>query len=233
MRSTLLVSGLLAALPSLAWAAPPGPPGPGEPAAPAASASTAVTKPAAKPSGSPVPLASDKPVRVDAEEVRFSWKTRQVTVVGRPLVTMQHDDATLSCRKLTGENDAAGKLRQATCEGQVKLVRGDRTVTCDRAVYDRDGATLICTGNPVLRDAGGTEARGTKLTYDLGGDEVRLEGAAQVTVPSGQMDLLQGAGLRTGGRAGKAPATPDPAAAPAPAPAPATPTAPAAPAGLP
>lgn len=209
--ASLLLAGLLAAPPAPAAKAP-------QPASPA----------------SPVPLATDKPVRVDAEEVRFSWKTRQVTVVGRPFVTMQHDDATLSCRKLTGENDAAGKLRVATCEGQVKLVRGDRTVTCERAVYDRDAARLVCTGNPVLRDAGGTEARGTTLTYDLGADEVRLEGAAQVTVPGGQMDLLQGAGLRGGARGAPGPtpasasATPAEGAAPSP-----SPTTPPGPAGLP
>lgn len=153
-----------------------------------ATPATPATKPRAAPAGPPG-LRSDKPVRVDAEEVRFSWKTRQVTVVGKPLVTLVHDDATLSCHRLTGENDPAGKLKVATCTGEVRLVRGQRTVTCDRAVYDRDAARVVCTGNPVMRDAGGTEARGTSLTWDLGADEVRLEGAAQVTVPGGQLDL--------------------------------------------
>jgi lipopolysaccharide export system protein LptA len=135
-------------------------------------------------------LHTDKPVRVDAQEVRFSWRTRQVTVVGNPFVTMALDEATLTCRKLTGENDAAGKLRVAVCTGEVRLVRGDKLVTCERATYDREAGTVVCTGNPVLRDqTGGTEARGTSLTYDVGAAEVRLEGAAQVTVPGGQLDL--------------------------------------------
>jgi lipopolysaccharide export system protein LptA len=142
-----------------------------------------------KPPAATPGLRSDKPVRMDAEEVRFSWKTRQVTVVGKPFVTLLHDDATLTCRKLTGENDQAGKLKLATCVGDVKLVRGPRNVTCDRATYDREAARVVCTGSPVLRDAGGTEARATSLTWDLGADEVRLEGAAQVTVPGGQLDL--------------------------------------------
>jgi lipopolysaccharide export system protein LptA len=139
-------------------------------------------------------LAGDKPVRVEADEVRFNWNTRKVTVVGKPFVTLTHDDATLSCRKLTGDNDAQGRLARATCEGEVKLTRGQRTVTCERATYDRDGATVVCTGSPLLRD-GGTEARGQKLTYDLAADEVRLEGAAHVTVPGDQLDVgtLRGA----------------------------------------
>jgi lipopolysaccharide export system protein LptA len=142
----------------------------------------------------PPGLRSDKPVRMDAEEVRFSWKNRQFTVVGKPLVTLFHDDATLTCRKLTGENDLAGQLKVATCTGDVKLVRGPRTVTCERAVYDKVAARVVCNGSPVLRDAGGTEASGTSLTWDLAADEVRLEGAAQVTVPGGQLDLEPSAG---------------------------------------
>jgi lipopolysaccharide transport protein LptA len=134
------------------------------------------------------PLASDRPVEVQAAEVHFSMKTRQVQMVGRPLVTLVHDDATLTCRRLTGENDPAGKLRVAICEGEVRLTRRDRLVTCDRATYDRDAARVVCTGNPMVRQADGTEARGTTLTYDLKADEVRLEGTAQLTVPAAKVD---------------------------------------------
>ncbi|MCM2333607.1 MAG: LptA/OstA family protein [Anaeromyxobacteraceae bacterium] len=162
-------------------------------AAPPQPAAAAPARPAAPARGNAPPgLRPDKPVRMDADEVRFSWKTRQVTVVGKPLVTLLHDDATLTCRRLTGENDPAGKLKVATCEGEVKLTRGERTVTCDRATYDRPAALVVCSGNPVLRDPGGTEARATTLTWDLGADEVRLEGDAQVTVPGGQLDLGAG-----------------------------------------
>lgn len=176
MITTLLLAAALAADPPAAASPPPAAP-PGVKGGPAA----------------PPGLKPDKPVRMDAEEVRFSWKTRQVTVVGKPFVTLLHDDATLTCRRLTGENDAAGQLKVATCEGEVRLERGQRTATCERAIYDRAAARVVCTGNPVLRDPGGTEARATSLTWDLAADEVRLEGAAQVTVPGGQLDLGKGA----------------------------------------
>lgn len=189
MIAPLLLAGGLALA-----AAPATPPAPAAPAAQAAQSPAApAARPAAPPRGDAPPgLRPDKPVRMDADEVRFSWKTRQVTVVGKPLVTLLHDDATLTCRRLTGENDQAGKLKVATCEGEVKLTRGQRTVTCDRATYDRPAARVVCSGNPVLRDPGGTEARATTLTWDLGADEVRLEGDAQVTVPGGQLDLGTG-----------------------------------------
>ncbi|HET9552989.1 MAG TPA: LptA/OstA family protein [Anaeromyxobacteraceae bacterium] len=178
MTSALLLALALAAEPSL--------PPPATPAGAEAPEAKATPAPGA-PSGLKA-LASDKPVKVDADQVRFNWNTRRMTVVGKPLVTLTHDDATLSCRKLTGDNDPQGKLARATCEGDVRLTRGTRVVTCDRATYDRDGATVVCTGKPLLKD-GGTEARAEKLVYDLGADEVRLEGAAQVTVPGDQLDL--------------------------------------------
>ncbi len=190
-------------------------------AAPAAAAPAKATPAKAGEAAGPPGLKADKPVRMDADEVRFSWKTRQVTVVGKPFVTLLHDDAVLTCRRLTGENDPAGKLRVATCEGEVKLTRGQRTVTCDRATYDRPAGRVVCTGSPVLRDPGGTEARATSLTWDLSADEVRLEGAAQVTVPGGQLDLGVGASPA-------APAPSGPSGPPAPS-GPSTPAGPAAP----
>jgi len=184
MTAVLLLAAVLVAQNAL----PPDAKAPPSTATPAATP----PKPAAQPAGTrsgPPGLRADKPVRMDADEVRFSWKTRQVLVVGKPFVTLLHDDATLTCRRLTGENDLAGQLKVATCVGEVRLERGQRTVTCDRATYDRGAGRVVCTGNPVLRDPGGTEARASSLTWDLGADEVRLEGAAQVTVPGGQLDL--------------------------------------------
>jgi lipopolysaccharide export system protein LptA len=191
----LLAAALAAPAPTAPPAAPaaaPAKPATAQPKPDADQGQPASSQPEPKPAAGqagPPGLRPDKPVRMDAEEVRFSWKTRQVVVVGKPFVTLLHDDATLTCRKLTGENDQAGQLKVATCEGDVKLLRGERTATCDRATYDRPAGRVVCTGNPVLRDPGGTEARATSLTWDLGADEVRLEGAAQVTVPGGQLDL--------------------------------------------
>jgi lipopolysaccharide export system protein LptA len=148
----------------------------------------ALAAPAAAPP-SKAAAARSVPAHVDADVIRYSWSTRKVTMLGKPFVTLTREDLTLTCRKLVGDNDVSGQLARATCEGDVKLVRGTRTVTCERAQYDRDAARIICEGNPVLRD-GETEARGKRLTYLLAADEVLLEEAVQATVPSGQIDPL-------------------------------------------
>jgi lipopolysaccharide export system protein LptA len=135
----------------------------------------------------PTAQAAPEPVRVEAAEVRYAWGARTVTFTGKPLVTLTRGDATLTCRRLLAENDEAGTIRRATCEGEVRLVRGQRVVTCERAVYEHAAARVTCQGNPVLRD-GGAEARGDALVYDLAEDAVSLQGA-RVTVPGDRLEL--------------------------------------------
>jgi lipopolysaccharide export system protein LptA len=161
----------------LALAAPPTPP------------ARAATPPAATASPLATVAARPVPTHVDADLIRYNWSTRKVTMVGKPFVTLTREDLVLTCRRLVGDNDAAGQLARATCEGDVKLVRGTRVVTCERAQYDRDAARIVCEGSPMLRD-GETEARGKKLTYLLIPDEVVLEEAVQATVPAAQIEQV-------------------------------------------
>jgi len=140
---------------------------------------------------SPVAAAAAKrvPAVIQADVIRYSWPTRKVRMEGKPFVTITREDMVLTCRRLVGDTDVAGDVARATCEGEVRLVRGTRTVTCERAQYDRDAARILCEGNPVLRD-GETEARGKRLTYLLIPDEVLLEEAVQATVPAQQVEQV-------------------------------------------
>jgi len=179
----LVLATALAAGGAAAGAEPPA-----QPATPPAPSPAAARPATAAPPAGLRPIDSSKPVRVDADEVRFNWTTRQVKVVGKPAVTLTHDDATLTCRVLSGENDAQGRLKVATCEGDVRLVRATRVVTCERATYDRAASLVVCRGNPLLKD-GATEIRGEKLSWDLAADEVRLEGDVRGTMPGDLLDL--------------------------------------------
>jgi lipopolysaccharide export system protein LptA len=126
------------------------------------------------------------PVTVDAEEVQYLYKEGKVVFTGKPLVRLTREDATLTCRTLVAENDPAGKIRRATCTGDVKLTRGPRTVTCETAVYEEAAARVTCTGSPVLRD-GESVLKGDVLTYDLADDRATLSSAKGTIVPqSGQ-----------------------------------------------
>jgi lipopolysaccharide export system protein LptA len=119
------------------------------------------------------------PVRIDAEEVRYSYKERTITFVGKPTVRLTREDATLACSQVLAENDADGKIARATCTGDVRLTRGTRTVTCDTAVYVEATALVTCrgaAGRPVVLVDGPSSVNGQELVYDLDRDLVTLRG---------------------------------------------------------
>lgn len=134
------------------------------------------------------PAEDARPVRVVAAEVLYAFQKREVTFSGTAAkpVTMTRDDATLTCRRLVARTDESGQIVTAACSGDVRFTRGARVVTCDRAVFETALDRVTCEGNPVLKDAG-TEARGTRLVYELRTDEAKLEGA-RITLPGDEVE---------------------------------------------
>lgn len=125
------------------------------------------------------PTAKRPPVRIDADEVRYSYKDRTVTFVGKPNVKFTREDATLLCSQVVAENDAEGKIARATCTGDVRLTRGGRTATCDSAVYVEASAIVTCRsggGRPVTLTDGPSTVTGQELVYDLDRDLATLRG---------------------------------------------------------
>jgi lipopolysaccharide export system protein LptA len=124
-------------------------------------------------------------VRVDAREVQYAFQRREVVFTGEP-VTLTHQDARLTCKRLVAKQDAKGEIALAVCEGEVAFARGLRRVTCAKATYDAPAERLVCEGSPVLHD-GGSEARGSRLVYDLRADQAQLENPV-VTLPGAEVE---------------------------------------------
>jgi lipopolysaccharide export system protein LptA len=146
------------------------------------------------------PAAKRPPVRVDAEEVRYSYKERTITFVGRPTVKLTREDAVLLCTQVLAENDADGKIARATCTGDVRLLRGPRTVTCDSAVFVEATALVTCrstAGRPVVMVDGPSTVTGQELVYDLDRDLVTLRGkVVGDIVPQGGLSPRRTGGTR-------------------------------------
>ncbi len=106
--------------------------------------------------------------------MEYRYKERQTVMWGKPLVTLKREDATLLCRRLTADNDGSGDIQHAVCEGDVKLTRGEKIVTCNRATYEGDTGRVVCRGNPVLRD-GDSIMYCDEVIYDLDQDRVFLK----------------------------------------------------------
>lgn len=129
-------------------------------------------------------------VRVDAEEFRYNYPTGEVTFTGKPNVKLTRGDATLTCRKLVAKRDAAGEIATAVCTGDVRFVRTNRIITCDSATFDNPAGRVVCLGKPVVLRDGATEAKGTRLVYELETDQVVLERAV-VEIPGAELDARQ------------------------------------------
>jgi lipopolysaccharide export system protein LptA len=119
------------------------------------------------------PGAAPPPTHVENTDIEYRYKDRRIFMTGRPLVTFTREDAVLVCRKAVGENDEAGEIRRATCEGDVRLTRGERTVTCQRAVYEAASGKVTCRGEPVLRE-GDSVVHAELVVYELDTDRVTL-----------------------------------------------------------
>jgi lipopolysaccharide transport protein LptA len=123
--------------------------------------------PAAKPAEPP-------PTHVRAATADYDYKRHRTVMTGAPLVTLTRADATLVCKKLVADSDESGQIRHATCDGDVKLTRGEREVTCAHATYEASTGKVVCVGEPVLKD-GASIIRCEELVYHLDEDRVALK----------------------------------------------------------
>lgn len=130
--------------------------------------------PAAQPAGRSSTRTKPPPTHVDADHIEYRYKERQTIMTGKPLVTLTREDATLVCKKLVADSEDSGDIHDAVCEGDVKLTRGERTVTCLRATYEGLSGRVVCRGDPVLRD-GESIIRCDELIYELDEDKVLLK----------------------------------------------------------
>ncbi len=124
------------------------------------------------------------PVHVEAAQVQYNNKDQKVVFLGAPFVRLTRQDAVLTCRRLVAENDDEGRIRRAVCTGDVKLTRGEKTATCEKATFENATSRVVCIGNPVLRE-GRSVMHGSELTYDLADDRAVLTQAHGTVIPRG------------------------------------------------
>jgi lipopolysaccharide export system protein LptA len=155
-----------------------------------ASAPEPTTAARRKPAGAPAP-----PTHVEADGIEYLYKERRTVMTGKPLVKFTREGAVLVCRKMVADHDESGDIHHALCEGDVRLTRGEKIVTCNRATYDAAANKIVCRGDPILRD-GASIMYCEEVTYDIERDKVSLK--------QGRGTLIQKPGQTVPGKKGKA-----------------------------
>jgi lipopolysaccharide export system protein LptA len=131
----------------------------------------------AAPSTASFPAAGGGQVTVEADQFKYSFAKQRLEYKGDP-VRFTRGESVLTCKHLVAQLDKAGEVDEATCEGDVRFVKADKVVTCDRAVYQAGAQRLTCTGTGAGRpkiQSGALSATGDLLVYDLANDEVTME----------------------------------------------------------
>jgi lipopolysaccharide export system protein LptA len=151
----------------------------------------AATAPSPRTPAGPLPV----PTHVEADGIEYLYKEHRTVMTGKPLVKFTREDAVLVCRKMVADHDQAGDIQHAVCEGDVKLTRGEKVVTCNRATYDAAANNIVCRGDPVLRD-GASIMHSDEVIYDIERDKVFLK--------RGRGTIVQKPGQKVPGKKGQA-----------------------------
>jgi lipopolysaccharide export system protein LptA len=121
--------------------------------------------------------ASDKPVRIDAQQLEVVDRENRAVYSGDVVVTQ--GETQLRCSKLTvfyaqrGENNAPAQnaaggssIERLTCDGPLSAVSGNSTVTGDKGTFVNKTQIIEVIGNVILTDCRNVQT-GDKLVYNM------------------------------------------------------------------
>ena len=87
------------------------------------------------------------PIEITAEKMISYQKSNKIIFIGN--VVAKQGKLTISSDKMTVYNDKkGGKLKKIVAQGNVKIEKGERFASGDRAVYIEKEERIVLTGNP-------------------------------------------------------------------------------------
>lgn len=108
---------------------------------------------------------------------RSDWNLRERTAVFDQDVVVTRGDVTLTCTHLDVRYAGTEQIETVVATGSVRVLRGARQATADRAELDGKTGRVTLTGNPRLGE-GASELVGDTITLWLDDERATCEGAA-------------------------------------------------------
>jgi len=129
-------------------------------------------------------FSSKKPVDIVSDTMEGLEKGKIIIFKGN-VVTKQDDLRIFSDRLTAHLNEESNEVERADAEGNVKIVKAERTATCDQAIFENAKGEITLTGNVVVY-SGPDRLAGDTIIYYINEDRVTVAGEkdkrARVTV---------------------------------------------------
>lgn len=117
-------------------------------------------------------LGSKGPVVITSTTLTADNKARTALFEGS--VIAKSENMTLYSDKMLVHYTETGKITKIEATGHIKLIKGERVITSDSAVYLAEEEKVIFTGEPRAME-GSSIVTGTKMTYHLKDDRSIVE----------------------------------------------------------
>ncbi|MFN3395313.1 MAG: LptA/OstA family protein [Thermodesulfovibrionales bacterium] len=117
-------------------------------------------------------LGSKGPIVITSTTLTADNKARTALFEGS--VIAKSENMTLYSDKMLVYYTETGKITKIEATGHIKLIRGERVITSDSAIYLAGDEKVIFTGEPRAME-GNSIVTGTKMTYFLNDDRSIVE----------------------------------------------------------
>lgn len=127
----------------------------------------------------------DAPVDIHSEEMTVDFEKHRIVFKGD--VKVVQSDFSMAAREVTAVfGESADDIMKIVAEGDVSIRKGDKTAWGEKAVYERESATILLTGSPVLKQ-GRNFIKGQEIRVSLDEDRMEVKGSVEAEfVLSGQ-----------------------------------------------
>lgn len=131
----------------------------------------------------------DAPVDIHSEEMTVDFEKHQIVFKGD--VKVLQSDFSLAASEVTAVfGESADDIMKIVARGDVSIQKADKTAWGEQAVYDRESATILLTGSPVLKQ-GRNFIKGKEIRVSLDEDRMEVKGSVEAEfVLSGQKEGL-------------------------------------------
>jgi lipopolysaccharide export system protein LptA len=122
------------------------------------------------------------PVHITSQQLEADYQAKVITFIG-DVVARQKEFTLYADRLLLFIGGEMKEIEKIVARGNVRMVQGERTATCNEATYYHREGTVVLRGEPVVRE-GDNWVSGKRITYYIdeqksvaegeGGDRVKV-----------------------------------------------------------